>query len=167
PHRDHHERQDTDRNEDEVRQSPATPHGLKIKLDADLKAAFDRFDHHHLLIQLGGFPARDQIRAWLTAGVVEQGLLTPTEEGTPQGGVVSPLLLNIALHGMEHAAGVRYRTVGADGVATVRDSPPVLRGRRRSNAPPLPGRYARSAPLPPRPTLPMRAGLIMARAQIE
>ena len=55
-------------------------------LDADLRAAFDRIDHQHLLTQLGGFPAREQVRDWLTAGVVEQGMLTPTEEGTPQGG---------------------------------------------------------------------------------
>lgn len=74
-------------------------------LDADLKAAFDRIDHQHLLGQLGGFPAREQVEGWLTAGVVEQGRFTPTEEGTPQGGVVSPLLLNVALHGMENAAG--------------------------------------------------------------
>jgi RNA-directed DNA polymerase len=96
-------------------------------LDADLKAAFDRIDHHHLLGQLDGFPAREQIGDWLTAGVVDQGLFTRTEEGTPQGGVVSPLLLNVALHGMEHAAGVRYRTTGIDGVATARDSPVLIR----------------------------------------
>jgi RNA-directed DNA polymerase len=96
-------------------------------LDADLKAAFDRIDHHHLLGQLGGFPAREQVRDWLTAGVVDQGLFTRTEEGTPQGGVVSPLLLNVALQGMEHAAGVRYRTIGIDGVATARDSPTLIR----------------------------------------
>jgi RNA-directed DNA polymerase len=96
-------------------------------LDADLKAAFDRIDHHQLLGQLGGFPAREQVRGWLTAGVVEKGLFTATEEGTPQGGVVSPLLLNVALHGMERAAGVRYRTVAADGVATARDSPVLIR----------------------------------------
>ena len=96
-------------------------------LDADLKAAFDRIDHHHLLTQLGGFPAREHIRDWLTAGVVEQGMFTATEEGTPQGGVISPLLLNVALHGMEHAAGVRYRIVGSDGVATARDSPMLIR----------------------------------------
>lgn len=83
-----------------------------------LKAAFDRIDHHHLLAQLGGFPASEQVEDWLTAGVVEWGLFTPTEEGTPQGGVVSPLLLNVALHGMEHAAGVRYRTVTTDGAVT-------------------------------------------------
>jgi RNA-directed DNA polymerase len=96
-------------------------------LDADLRAAFDRIDHQHLLDQLGGFPAREQVRSWLTAGVVERGLFTPTEEGTPQGGVVSPLLLNVALHGMEHAAGVRYRTVRSDGAATASQSPVLIR----------------------------------------
>ena len=59
-------------------------------LDADLAAAFDRIDHSHLLAQLGTFPARDQVQGWLKAGVVEKGRLSPTEEGTPQGGVASP-----------------------------------------------------------------------------
>jgi RNA-directed DNA polymerase len=79
-------------------------------LDADLAAAFDKIDHNHLLSQLGGFPARGMIRQRLKAGVVELGAgFAPTEEGTPQGGPISPLLLNVALHGMEHAAGTRYR----------------------------------------------------------
>ena len=77
-------------------------------LDADLAGAFDRIGHEHILAMVGSFPARGMIRAWLRAGVVENGRLSRTEEGTPQGGVVSPLLLNIALHGMETAAGVRY-----------------------------------------------------------
>ena len=57
---------------------------------------------------LGTFPARGMVAQWLKAGVVEQGRLHRTEDGVPQGGVVSPLLLNVALHGMEQAAGVRY-----------------------------------------------------------
>ena len=77
-------------------------------LDADLAGAFDRIGHDHILAMIGSFPARGMIRAWLKAGVVENGRLSRTEEGTPQGGVVSPVLLNIALHGMETAAGVRY-----------------------------------------------------------
>ena len=81
-------------------------------LDADLKSAFDKIGHNFLLKQIGGFPAREQIRAWLKAGVVDQGRYTPTEEGTPQGGVISPLLLNIALQGMEEAAGVEYDSRG-------------------------------------------------------
>ena len=58
--------------------------------------------------QLGTFPARGMVAQWLKAGVVEQGRLHRTEDGVPQGGVVSPVLLNVALHGMEQAAGVRY-----------------------------------------------------------
>lgn len=96
-------------------------------LDADLTAAFDRIDHDRLLAALGGFPARELIRAWLTAGVIERGRFAPTEEGTPQGGVISPLLLNVALHGMEAAAGVRYLRAGADGARTVEGSPALAR----------------------------------------
>jgi len=96
-------------------------------LDADLAAAFDRIDHSHLLGQLGTFPARKQVADWLTAGVMEKGRFAPTEEGTPQGGVCSPLLLNIALHGMESAAGVRYRQTGTYAGNTVPGSPVVIR----------------------------------------
>jgi RNA-directed DNA polymerase len=81
-------------------------------LDADLAGAFDRITHDHILTMLGSFPARGMIRQWLKAGVVEDGRLHRTEEGTPQGGVVSPVLLNVALHGMEQAAGVRYLPQG-------------------------------------------------------
>ena len=77
-------------------------------LDADLKSAFDKIDHTFLLKRIGTFPGRDQIAEWLKAGVVDRGRYAPTEEGTPQGGCISPLLLNIALQGMEHAAGVEY-----------------------------------------------------------
>lgn len=79
-------------------------------LDADLSAAFDRIHHDRLMQSIGSFPGRAAIRGWLKAGVMENGRWAPTEEGTPQGGVISPLLLNIALHGMEEAAGVEYRT---------------------------------------------------------
>jgi RNA-directed DNA polymerase len=79
-------------------------------LDADLAGAFDRIAHDHILAMLGTFPARGMIRQWLKAGVVKQGRLHRTEEGTPQGGVVSPVLLNVALHGMEKVAGARYTT---------------------------------------------------------
>ena len=81
-------------------------------LDADLKSAFDRIDHNFLLGRIGTFPAREQIRGWLKAGVVDRGRYSPAEEGTPQGGVISPLLLNVALQGMEAAAGVEYDNRG-------------------------------------------------------
>ena len=96
-------------------------------LDADLAGAFNAIDHGHLLAALGMFPARDMIAGWLKAGVVEAGVgFTPTTEGVPQGGVISPLILNIALHGLEEAAGVRYRGgIHADDV--VPGSPAVTR----------------------------------------
>lgn len=96
-------------------------------LDADLAAAFDRIDHDHLAAALGTFPARGLVERWLKAGVVENGCLAPTEEGTPQGGVISPLLLNVALHGMEEAAGVRYRATGIHAGKTVPGSPALVR----------------------------------------
>jgi RNA-directed DNA polymerase len=97
-------------------------------LDADLAAAFDRIDHDWLLAALGDFPARGMIRDWLKAGVFEPGKgFAPTEEGTPQGGIVSPLLLNVALHGLEEAAGVRYITTGANAGNLKAGSPAVIR----------------------------------------
>ena len=96
-------------------------------LDADLAGAFDHIDHDRLVGQLGSFPAREAIRAWLKAGVMEKGRFSPTEEGTPQGGVISPLLLNVALHGMEAAAGVRHRNSARSDAETVRGSPVLVR----------------------------------------
>ncbi|MCX5056929.1 group II intron reverse transcriptase/maturase [Streptomyces sp. NBC_00452] len=96
-------------------------------LDADLSAAFDRIDHGHLMSSLGQFPARDLIEGWLRAGVVDKGRFTPTGEGTPQGGVISPVLLNIALHGMEQAAGCRYRQRANGALRTVEGAPVLVR----------------------------------------
>ncbi|MGH3713350.1 MAG: group II intron reverse transcriptase/maturase [Micromonosporaceae bacterium] len=96
-------------------------------LDSDLSAAFDRIDHPRLLAAIGSFPARDMIRRWLKAGVVERGMLTPTEEGSPQGGVISPLLMNVALHGLEVAAGVRYRANGVHAGKAVEGTPILVR----------------------------------------
>jgi RNA-directed DNA polymerase len=64
----------------------------------------------------------------LKAGVVERGHLTPTQQGSPQGGVISPLLMNVALHGMEQAAGVRYHAAGhRDAGSAVPGSPVLIR----------------------------------------
>ncbi|MFD8968928.1 reverse transcriptase domain-containing protein [Streptomyces sp. NPDC059568] len=86
-------------------------------LDADLAAAFDRINHDHLLEAIGRFPGREMIRRWLKAGVIENRSLTATKEGTPQGGVISPLLLNIALHGMTEAAGATERVIKSNPTA--------------------------------------------------
>ena len=74
----------------------------KFVLDTDISKCFDRIDQEALLAKLNTFPTtRRQVRAWLKAGVMDGEQLFPTSEGTPQGGVISPLLANIALHGME------------------------------------------------------------------
>jgi len=79
-------------------------------LDADIKGAFDNIGHEKLLEHIGNFPARELVRQWLKAGYLEDGVFHDTDAGTPQGGVISPLLANIAFHGMEEALGVRYIT---------------------------------------------------------
>ena len=74
----------------------------KYVLDADISKCFDRINHEVLLQKLNTYPTlRRQIRAWLKAGVMDGTELFPTNEGTPQGGILSPLLANVALHGIE------------------------------------------------------------------
>jgi RNA-directed DNA polymerase len=70
-------------------------------LEADIKGFFDNIAHESILTMLGNFPKRELIKGWLKAGFVFQGKTNPTEQGTPQGGVISPLLANIGLHGLE------------------------------------------------------------------
>jgi RNA-directed DNA polymerase len=79
-----------------IRQKP------KWVLDADIAKCFDRIDHSALLNKLNSpSPIRRQIRTWLKAGVMDSGVFQHTNAGTPQGGIISPLLANIALHGLE------------------------------------------------------------------
>ncbi|QFS43548.1 ltrA, RNA-directed DNA polymerase [Nostoc sphaeroides CCNUC1] len=74
----------------------------KFVLDADIAKCFDRINHEALLQKLNiKGKIRQQIKAWLKSGVIDKGAFTATSEGTPQGGVISPLLANIALHGLE------------------------------------------------------------------
>jgi RNA-directed DNA polymerase len=74
----------------------------KYVLDADITKCFDRINHEALLRKVSTFPKLNRvIKSWLKSGVMEGKTLFPTEEGTPQGGVISPLLANIALHGLE------------------------------------------------------------------
>jgi len=81
-------------------------------VDADIKGAFDNIDHEHLLRTIGAVPGTALIRQWLKAGYMENGVFHDTPAGTPQGGVISPLLANIALHGLEEALGVHWNKWG-------------------------------------------------------
>ena len=77
----------------------------KFALDADISKCFDQINHQKLLAKINTFPKlRKQIRAWLKADICDyvKHERTPNQQGTPQGGVISPLLSNIALHGMEN-----------------------------------------------------------------
>lgn len=74
----------------------------KYVLDADIAKCFDTIDHAKLLDKIG-FKGiyRTQLKYWLKAGVLDANIFQQTEKGTPQGGIISPLLANIALHGLE------------------------------------------------------------------
>ena len=75
--------------------------GYRVTVDMDLSKFFDRVNHDRLLSRLatrvGDKRVLRLIRAFLTSGVMVGGLVSSTEEGTPQGGPLSPLLSNIVL----------------------------------------------------------------------
>jgi RNA-directed DNA polymerase len=76
-------------------------------LEGDIKSCFDRISHKWLLANI---PMDVRIlRQWLAAGYLEKGRLFPTREGTPQGGIVSPILANLTLDGMEKAIRSRIK----------------------------------------------------------
>ncbi|MGK7947416.1 MAG: group II intron reverse transcriptase/maturase, partial [Xenococcaceae cyanobacterium] len=78
-------------------------------LEGDIKGCFDNISQPQLLETIGNFPAKKMVEKWLKAGYVENNVFTETKAGTPQGGVISPLLANIALHGLEEALGIKYK----------------------------------------------------------
>lgn len=80
-------------------------------LDADIRSAFDHINHNFILQKIGQMPGRHLMQQWLRTGYVEYGKLYQTLEGTPQGGIISPLLCNIALDGLQEHLGKGYRYV--------------------------------------------------------
>lgn len=81
-------------------------------LDADIKGCFNNIAHEPLLQNIQNFPAHELIAKWLKAGYFEKEQFFDTQTGTPQGGIISPLLANIALHGMEEALKIKYHPDG-------------------------------------------------------
>ena len=71
-------------------------------LDADISGFFDNISHETILESIGNFPAKSLIKQWLKAGYLDKGKFHETNSGTPQGGIISPLLANIGLHGLEN-----------------------------------------------------------------
>ena len=75
-------------------------------LEGDIKACFDRIDHDWLLTHV---PLPEvMLKKWLKAGYLEKRILHPTEAGTPQGGIISPVLANMALDGLQSVLKEKY-----------------------------------------------------------
>lgn len=96
----------------------------KWVLDADIKGCFDNIDHDFLLGQFEKGTIRRLIKQWLKSGIMENMTYQTSVQGTPQGGVISPLLANIALYGMEkylkRQIKLRYNKTTADTRRVVR-----------------------------------------------
>ena len=75
-------------------------------LDCDIVSCFDRINHEWLLANIP--MDRGVLRKWLKAGFIEKTLFHPTTDGTPQGGIISPVLANLALDGLEGALRKRF-----------------------------------------------------------
>lgn len=93
----------------------------KYFLDADIEKCFDNIDHEYLINKLNTIGMfRNQIWSWLKAGIMdstENDSSEINETGTPQGGVLSPLLMNIALHGIKNHVTKEF---GRDKIKVVR-----------------------------------------------
>ena len=88
-------------------------------LEGDIKGCFDHISHEWLLKNI---PMDNQLlEKWLKCGFVETRRLFPTEEGTPQGGAISPTLMNMTLDGLERTINEKFPTRRSEGGKRVFD----------------------------------------------
>jgi RNA-directed DNA polymerase len=110
---------------DQIRKQLGRYSEMQWVLDADISKCFDTIAHEPLLKQIPTFSKI--IRRWLKASVIEFGKFSKSETGTPQGGIISPLFANIALHGMESRMKQKFhvRFLGRKELATTLIYPPA------------------------------------------
>lgn len=98
-------------------------------LDCDIKSAFDMISHDFIIQKLGNVPAIGLIKQWLKAGYVEEEIFNATEYGVQQGGIISPVLANVALDGMEALLGKKFGFVryADDFVVTAKSKEDLLK----------------------------------------
>lgn len=102
----------------------------KWVLEGDIKSCFDRIDHGWLLRHIP--MDREVLGKWLSAGYLEKHVYHPTEEGTPQGGVASPVLANLALDGLQKRLRKRFPPWSGAQVTLVRYADDfIITGRSR------------------------------------
>lgn len=83
--------------------------------EGDFKGCFDNLNHYHILEKINGFPVLNVVEKWLNAGFVDNDVFHETEVGSPQGSIITPLLANIALHGLEDLLNIKYQEVKRQG----------------------------------------------------
>jgi RNA-directed DNA polymerase len=83
-------------------------------LEADITGCFDNISHEFILNRLANYPFKNAIQKWLKGGILLEGIYFETITGTPQDGVLSALMCNIALDGLETKIGIKYR-LGSSG----------------------------------------------------
>jgi len=94
---------------EQVRNALGRKHSPQWVLEADIKGCFDNISHDWLIAHVP--MDKGVLRKWLKAGYFEGNNLFPTESGTPQGGIISPVLANLALDGLQDALAGLFRTV--------------------------------------------------------
>ncbi|ONI40285.1 group II intron reverse transcriptase/maturase [Candidatus Epulonipiscium fishelsonii] len=80
--------------------------------EGNFKGCFDNLNHDFIMKQLGDFPEREIIGKWLKTGFLNNEVFIIA----PQGGIISPLLANIALHGMEETLSIQYKAINKNGI---------------------------------------------------
>ena len=85
--------------------------GARWIFEGDIKSCFDRISHEWLMAHIP--MCKTILQKWLKAGFMEKHVFSATEEGTPQGGICSPVLANMALDGLERELRGRYPKASA------------------------------------------------------